>query len=98
MYPPDIFRHSLLRLVAILHRHGVRFHLTGGITSVAYGEPRMTQDVDVVVENAAITRAIEPFIAAARATRTCGSRESCTARNRASSSLSESSIDVILPY
>jgi hypothetical protein len=65
MYPPDIFRHSLLRLVAILHRHGVRFHLTGGITSVAYGEPRMTQDVDVVVENAAITRAIEPFIAAA---------------------------------
>jgi len=43
----------------------VRFHLTGGITSVAYGEPRMTQDVDVVVENAAMARAIEPFIAAA---------------------------------
>ena len=65
MYPPDIFRHSLSRLVAILHRHDVRFHLTGGITSVAYGEPRMTQDVDVVVENAAMKRAIEPFIAAA---------------------------------
>lgn len=65
MYPPDIFRHSVSRLVAILHRLGVRFHLTGGITSVAYGEPRMTQDVDVVVENAAMTRAIEPFIAAA---------------------------------
>lgn len=65
MYPPDIFRLSLSRLVAILRRHGVRFHLTGGITSVAYGEPRMTQDVDVVVENAAIARAIEPFIAAA---------------------------------
>ena len=65
MYPPDIFRHSLSRLVAILHRLGVRFHLTGGITSVAYGEPRMTQDVDVVVENAAMARAIEPFIAAA---------------------------------
>ena len=65
MYPPDIFRHSLSRLVAILHRLGVRFHLTGGITSVAYGEPRMTQDVDVVVENAALARAIETFIAAA---------------------------------
>ena len=64
MYPPDIFRNSLSRLVAILHRLGVRFHLTGGITSVAYGEPRMTQDVDVVVENAAMARAIEPFIAA----------------------------------
>jgi hypothetical protein len=65
MYPPDIFRHSVSRLVAILHRLGVRFHLTGGITSVAYGEPRMTQDIDVVVENAAMARAIEPFIAAA---------------------------------
>ncbi len=43
MYPPDIFRHTVSRLVAILQRYGVRFHLTGGITSVAYGEPRMTQ-------------------------------------------------------
>jgi hypothetical protein len=65
MYPPDIFRHSLSRLVAILYRHSVRFHLTGGITSVAYGEPRMTQDVDVVVENAVMQRVIEPFITAA---------------------------------
>jgi len=65
MYPPDIFRHSVSRLVAILNRLGVRFHLTGGITSVAYGEPRMTQEIDVVVENAAMARAIEPFIAAA---------------------------------
>jgi len=65
MYPPDIFRHTVSRLVAILHRHGVRFHLTGGITSIAYGEPRMTQDVDVVVENSAIARAMESFIAAA---------------------------------
>ena len=65
MYPPDIFRHTVSRLVAILHRHGVRFHLTGGITSIAYGEPRMTQDVDVVVENRAIARAMESFIAAA---------------------------------
>lgn len=28
MYPPDIFRHTVSRLVAILHGHGVRFHLT----------------------------------------------------------------------
>ena len=62
MYSPDIFRHTVSRLVGILQRHGVRFHLTGGITSIAYGEPRMTQDVDVVVENVAIARAMEPFI------------------------------------
>lgn len=65
MYPPDIFRHTVVRLVGILQRHGVRFHLTGGITSIAYGEPRMTQDVDVVVENVAIARAMDPFIASA---------------------------------
>ena len=65
MYPPDIFRHTVSRFVDILQRHGVRFHLTGGITSIAYGEPRMTQDVDVVVENIAIARAMDSFITAA---------------------------------
>jgi hypothetical protein len=65
MYPADIFRHTVSRFVEILHRHGVRFHLTGGITSIAYGEPRMTQDVDVVVENAALGRVTDSFIAAA---------------------------------
>jgi len=44
----------------------VRFHLTGGITSVAYGEPRMTQDINVVVDNRALTRVLDSFIAAAR--------------------------------
>ena len=65
MYPPDILRHTVSRLVGILQCHGVRFHLTGGITRIAYGEPRMTQDVDVVVENMAIARAMEPFITSA---------------------------------
>lgn len=68
MYPTDIFRHTVSRLVAILQRYGVRFHLTGGITSVAYGEPRMTQDVDVVVENVAIARSLDHFITAATQT------------------------------
>jgi len=66
MYQPDIFRTTVSRLVAILRAHSVRFHLTGGITSVAYGEPRMTQDVDVVVDNGAMAGALESFIAAAQ--------------------------------
>lgn len=41
MYPAEIFRDTLSRLLVILTNHKVRFHLTGGITSVAYGEPRM---------------------------------------------------------
>ncbi len=64
MFPPDIFRHTLTRLVAILRHHGVRFHLTGGITSVAYGEPRMTQDIDIVVDNVPLSRAADAFVAA----------------------------------
>lgn len=65
MFPAEIFRDTLSRLIGILVACAVRYHLTGGITSVAYGEPRMTQDIDVVVENAALSRTLDVFIAAA---------------------------------
>jgi hypothetical protein len=42
----------------------IPFHLTGGITSIAYGEPRMTQDLDVVVCPQAISRRLPEFLAA----------------------------------
>jgi len=64
MYPAEIFRDTLSRLLAVLTRHAVRFHLTGGITSVAYGEPRMTQDIDLVVDNPALARCLDAFLAA----------------------------------
>lgn len=63
MYPAEIFRDTLSRLLAILSGHGVPFHLTGGITSVAYGEPRMTQDIDIVVDNPALARCLDRFTA-----------------------------------
>jgi len=65
MYPAEIFRDTLTRLVAILTGNGVRFHLTGGITSAAYGEPRMTVDIDVVVDNRALAQCLDTFIASA---------------------------------
>ena len=65
MDPTEIFRDTLSRLLGILRQHGIRFHLTGGITSVAYGEPRMTQDIDIVVDNPALARTLETFITAA---------------------------------
>jgi hypothetical protein len=37
-------------LTAVLDRLRIRYHLTGGIATVAYGEPRMTQDVDLVLD------------------------------------------------
>jgi hypothetical protein len=65
MFPAEIFRNTLSRLLEILTRHGVRFHLTGGIASVAYGEPRMTQDLDIVVQNPSLAARLDSFIAAA---------------------------------
>jgi len=62
VFPVDAFRATLEKIFALLRRHEIRFHLTGGITSVAYGEPRMTQDVDIVIDNAAIERQLDAFI------------------------------------
>ena len=67
MYPPDVFRGTLVRLLDVFERLGVRCHLTGGVVSVAYGEPRMTQDIDLVVDNAALARCLPAFLEAVAA-------------------------------
>lgn len=59
MFPLEAFEHTLTRLVKILDGCGIAFHLTGGVTSIAYGEPRMTQDIDLVIDNAATKESIE---------------------------------------
>lgn len=56
MLPADTFRTTLNKIIAILQTYKIKFHLTGGITSVAYGEPRMTLDVDIVVDNEAVNK------------------------------------------
>jgi hypothetical protein len=66
MFPIETFAHTLAKAVAIFERHSVGFHLTGGITSVLYGEPRMTQDIDIVTNNAAIAANLEAFLASLR--------------------------------
>ena len=50
MVPAEGFLPTLSKVVAVLDRLRIRFHLTGGITSVVYGEPRMTQDLDIVLD------------------------------------------------
>ncbi len=42
-------RRTVECVVTALSRLGVRFHVTGGLASSYYGEPRLTQDVDFVV-------------------------------------------------
>lgn len=62
MFPAEIFRMTLERIVKILNQHAVQFHLTGGITSIAYGEPRLTQDMDLVVDRHALAANLTSFL------------------------------------
>lgn len=62
MFPIDAFRATLDKAVRIFHQNGIRFHLTGGIASVYYGEPRLTQDIDIVIDNAQATAVLDFFM------------------------------------
>lgn len=46
MFPVEAFQNTLGKAVKIFEDLEIRFHLTGGVTSVLYGEPRLTQDID----------------------------------------------------
>ena len=62
MFPIDAFRSTLGKAVRIFQRFEIRFHLTGGIASVYYGEPRLTQDIDIVIDNARVAAALDSFL------------------------------------
>ena len=59
MFEIEEFQATLEKATRILDRHHVRFHLTGGITSVAYSETRLTQDVDLVLDPQAVGERID---------------------------------------
>jgi len=62
--PAEGFLPTLTKLVDVLEQFSIRFHLTGGITAVAYGEPRMTQDVDLVLDPERVPAVKDEFLAA----------------------------------
>ena len=62
MFPIDAFQNTLSKAVRIFESLSIRYHLTGGITAIAYGEPRMTQDIDIVIDNGAIAERLEQFL------------------------------------
>jgi len=68
MFPPEAFRGTVERFTGILRSLGIRHHLTGGVVSVAWGEPRLTQDVDIVIDrigaNANTERLVSEILAA----------------------------------
>ncbi len=64
MFPLEAFRPTLIKIRTILDQLKIGYHLTGGITSISYGEPRMTQDIDIVVHNSTLDNAVEEFLLA----------------------------------
>jgi hypothetical protein len=49
MSPPELHR----LLLGPIHRTGIDYMVTGGVAAIAYGEPRLTNDVDIVVRASA---------------------------------------------
>lgn len=47
----DLQLHELMQLVAqFFELHGMHYHVVGSMASIAYGEPRFTNDVDMVAD------------------------------------------------
>src|SRR5437763_1345107 len=49
MAPPDLHR----LILGPIHRIGIPYMVTGGVAAIAYGAPRVTNEVDIVAETAA---------------------------------------------
>lgn len=62
MFPVEAFQSTLEKVTDIFGQLAIRFHLTGGVTSVLYGEPRMTQDIDIVADNRTLVDQLESFL------------------------------------
>ncbi len=62
MFPIESFQQTLSKLTSILESMSVRYHVTGGLTGTAYGEPRMTQDIDIVIDPQRIQSLVDPLI------------------------------------
>ena len=62
MFPVEVFQATLSKFTTILRQHEIRFHLTGGLTGTAYGEPRMTQDIDIVVDPVQARLKVDPLV------------------------------------
>lgn len=64
MFSPDAFFPVLARIARVFTDCGVRFQVTGGIVSIYYSEPRLTQDADLVVDPVQLRLQLEQFLPA----------------------------------
>jgi hypothetical protein len=66
VFPIEAFREPVERFVNILKSLDIRHHLTGGVVSVAWGEPRLTQDIDIVIDRVSTQANVQLFIDSVR--------------------------------
>ena len=62
MFEIEDFKRTLEKFACIVRLHSIRFHLTGGISNTVYAEPRMTQDIDIVVSNQDLADTLSSFL------------------------------------
>jgi len=62
MFPIDAFQRTLGKATEIFRQLGIRFHLTGSVAAVYYAEPRLTQDIDIVIDNTQTQATLDRFL------------------------------------
>ncbi len=62
MFPVEAFERTIGKFVSIANSIDLPFHLTGGSISSAYGEPRLTQDIDIVVAPEVAQRRVDELV------------------------------------
>jgi hypothetical protein len=62
VFPVEAFERTMEKFVAIAESIDLPFHLTGGAISSAYGEPRLTQDIDIVVLPSVVKKRLNDLI------------------------------------
>lgn len=62
MFPIEAFQRTLDKFVAIARQLDLNFHVTGGAISSAYGEPRLTQDIDLVIDPQQAKRSVDSLV------------------------------------
>ena len=64
MTEADDIAATVRRISELLRKFSIGFHVTGGIACSYHGEPRFTQDIDIVIDPAAARAHLENLLTA----------------------------------
>lgn len=61
MFSFEDFVSTVEKAAKLFRSHGIAFHLVGGSAGIAHGEPRFTQDIDLVIDGKALANNLPAF-------------------------------------